>query len=132
MGINVDLTPHLEELARSKVASGQYTSVSEVVGEALHLLGEQDRRTKAKLERLRGCWGSLYSAARVSCRIAGRYPRCCAMRPRLGSPTPALGVARPPSPKSRAQCSAGALQALVASSERKGALHRHPGEPDRP
>lgn len=54
MGINVNLTPHLEELVRSKVASGQYTSVSEVVCEALRLLGEQDRCTEAKPERFRG------------------------------------------------------------------------------
>lgn len=54
MGINVNLTPQLEELVRSKVASGQYTSVSEVVCEALRLLEEQDRITGAKLERLRG------------------------------------------------------------------------------
>ncbi len=54
MGINVNLTPQLEERVRSKVASGQYTSVSEVVCEALRLLEEQDRITGAKLERLRG------------------------------------------------------------------------------
>ena len=41
MGINVNLTPQLEELVRSKVASGQYTSVSEVVCEPLRLLEEQ-------------------------------------------------------------------------------------------
>jgi antitoxin ParD1/3/4 len=54
MGMNVNLTPHLEELVRSKVASGLYTSASEVVREALRLLEVQDRLRDAKLEQLRG------------------------------------------------------------------------------
>lgn len=54
MGMNVNLTPQLEELVRSKVASGLYTSASEVVREALRLLDEQDRTKAAKLEQLRG------------------------------------------------------------------------------
>ena len=54
MGMNVNLTPQLEELVRSKVASGLYTSASEVVREALRLLDEQDRTKEAKLEQLRG------------------------------------------------------------------------------
>ncbi|MFN7309537.1 MAG: CopG family antitoxin [bacterium] len=37
LGINVDLPPGLEELVRSKVASGLYTSASEGVREALRL-----------------------------------------------------------------------------------------------
>ena len=53
MGMNVKLTPQLEELVRSKVASGLYTSAREVVCEGLRLLEEQDRLTEAKLERLR-------------------------------------------------------------------------------
>ena len=53
MGMNVNLTPQLEELVRSKVASGLYTSASEVVREALRLLEEQDRLRGAKLEQLR-------------------------------------------------------------------------------
>jgi len=53
MGMNVNLTPQLEELVRSKVASGLYTSASEVVREALRLLVEQDRLKEAKLEQLR-------------------------------------------------------------------------------
>ena len=47
MGMNVNLTPQLEELVRSKVASGMYTSASEVVREALRWyphLGEDDVR----------------------------------------------------------------------------------------
>ncbi len=54
MGMNVNLTPQLEELVRSKVASGLYTSASEVVREALRLLEEQDRLRQAKLEQLSG------------------------------------------------------------------------------
>lgn len=54
MGMNVNLTPQLEDLVRSKVASGLYTSASEVVREALRLMDEQDRLRGAKLEQLRG------------------------------------------------------------------------------
>ncbi|MCX7203569.1 MAG: type II toxin-antitoxin system ParD family antitoxin [Burkholderiales bacterium] len=53
MGMNVNLTPQLEELVRSKVASGLYTSASEVVREALRLMDEQDRLRDAKLAQLR-------------------------------------------------------------------------------
>jgi antitoxin ParD1/3/4 len=53
MGMNVNLTPQLEELVRAKVASGLYTSASEVVREALRLMEEQDRLRAAKLEQLR-------------------------------------------------------------------------------
>jgi len=53
MGMNVNLTPQLEELVRSKVASGLYTSASEVVREALRLMDEQDKLRVAKLQQLR-------------------------------------------------------------------------------
>ena len=53
MGMNVNLTPQLEELVRSKVSSGLYTSASEVVREALRLMEEQDRLRQVKLEALR-------------------------------------------------------------------------------
>ena len=53
MCMNVNLTPQLEELVRSKVASGMYTSASEVVREALRLMDERDRLRTAKLEQLR-------------------------------------------------------------------------------
>jgi antitoxin ParD1/3/4 len=53
MGMNVNLTPQLEELVRSKVASGLYTSASEVVRAALRLMEEQDRLREARLEQLR-------------------------------------------------------------------------------
>jgi antitoxin ParD1/3/4 len=51
--MNVNLTPQLEELVRAKVASGMYTSASEVVREALRLMDEQDRLRAVKLEQLR-------------------------------------------------------------------------------
>lgn len=53
MGMNVNLTPHLEELVRSKVASGLYNSASEVVRDALRLMEEQDRIKTLRLEQLR-------------------------------------------------------------------------------
>ena len=53
MGMNVNLTPQLEELVRAKVDSGMYNSASEVVREALRLMDEQDHLRQAKLEELR-------------------------------------------------------------------------------
>ena len=53
MGMNVNLTPHLEEMVRQKVTSGLYTSASEVVREALRLMDEQDHLRAAKLAQLR-------------------------------------------------------------------------------
>jgi len=52
-GMNVNLTPQLEELVREKVESGMYTSASEVVREALRLLQEQDRLKEARRGQLR-------------------------------------------------------------------------------
>lgn len=53
MGMNVNLTPQLEEMVRAKVSSGLYISASEVVREALRLMEEQDRLPQVKLEELR-------------------------------------------------------------------------------
>jgi antitoxin ParD1/3/4 len=53
MGMNVNLTPELEELVRQKVASGRYSSASEVVREALRLMEEKDKLLHAKLDQLR-------------------------------------------------------------------------------
>ena len=53
MGMNINLTPQLEELVRKKVSSGLYNSASEVVREALRLMAEQDRLKAARLEELR-------------------------------------------------------------------------------
>ena len=53
MPINVNLTPLLEEMVRQKVKSGLYTSASEVIREALRLMGEQDSLRQAKFDQLR-------------------------------------------------------------------------------
>lgn len=53
MGMNVNLTPQLEEMVRQKVNSELYSSASEVLREALRLMEEQDRLRMAKLEELR-------------------------------------------------------------------------------
>jgi antitoxin ParD1/3/4 len=53
MGMNINLTPQLEEMVRQKVTSGLYTSASEVVREALRLMDEKDRLQSAKLAQLR-------------------------------------------------------------------------------
>ena len=53
MGMNVNLTPELEELVRRKVASGRYSSASEVVREALRLMEEQDQYRAVRVEQLR-------------------------------------------------------------------------------
>jgi antitoxin ParD1/3/4 len=53
MGMNINLTPQLEEMVREKVASGLYTSASEVVREALRLMDEKDRMRAAKLDQIR-------------------------------------------------------------------------------
>jgi antitoxin ParD1/3/4 len=48
--VNVSLTPELEKLVQAKIASGRFHSPNEVVGEALHLLEQQevDRETDLK------------------------------------------------------------------------------------
>jgi len=51
--MNVNLTPQLEDMVRQKVASGLYTSASEVVREALRLMDEKDRLRAVKLDQLR-------------------------------------------------------------------------------
>lgn len=53
MGMNINLTPQLEEMVRTKVTSGLYNSASEVVREALRLMDEKDRLQTAKLNQLR-------------------------------------------------------------------------------
>jgi antitoxin ParD1/3/4 len=51
--MQITLTPKLEDLIREKVESGLYQDASEVIGEALRLLQEQDEARSLKLERLR-------------------------------------------------------------------------------
>ena len=50
---NVSLTPELEALVDSKVASGRYRSASEVVRAALRLLDERERRMERGLQTAR-------------------------------------------------------------------------------
>ncbi len=51
--MNISLTHHLEELVKSKVNSGLYSSASEVMRDALRLLDERDRLRALRLEELR-------------------------------------------------------------------------------
>ena len=53
MGMNVSLTPKLEEWVRQKVESGLYNSASEVVREALRLMEENERLRAARVNQLR-------------------------------------------------------------------------------
>ena len=53
MGMNIDLTPQLEEMLRQKVDSGLYTSAGEVVCGALRLMNEKDQLRVARLDQLR-------------------------------------------------------------------------------
>jgi antitoxin ParD1/3/4 len=56
MNISISLTPELVELIKSKVASGLYTSTSEVVREALRLLERSDHHEAQRIEALRREW----------------------------------------------------------------------------
>ena len=47
--MNVSLTRELDKFVAAKVASGRYTSASEVVREALRLMEEQDRTRASQL-----------------------------------------------------------------------------------
>jgi antitoxin ParD1/3/4 len=47
--MNVSLTPQLDKFVVKKVASGRYTSASEVVREALRLMEERDEIRTAEL-----------------------------------------------------------------------------------
>ena len=51
--MNVSLTPELEKLVASKVASGRYQSASEVVREGLRLLDDHDRLRELHLDEVR-------------------------------------------------------------------------------
>ncbi len=53
MPMNISLTPHFEDMIREKIASGSYTSASEVVREALRLLEQEDQLRSLKLQNLR-------------------------------------------------------------------------------
>lgn len=51
--VNVSLTPHLERMVKDRVASGRYSSASEIVREALRTLETRDRAREAHLQGLR-------------------------------------------------------------------------------
>jgi antitoxin ParD1/3/4 len=51
--MNISLNPHFEELVKSKVESGLYNSVSEVMREALRLLEERDQLRDLRLGELK-------------------------------------------------------------------------------
>ncbi len=53
MTLNVSLTPQLEEMVRTKVASGLYNSASEVLRDALRMLEERDQLRDMRLQALR-------------------------------------------------------------------------------
>jgi antitoxin ParD1/3/4 len=53
MTLSISLTPQLEESVRARIASGMYSSASEVVREALRLLEEYDQLHGKRLEALR-------------------------------------------------------------------------------
>jgi antitoxin ParD1/3/4 len=50
---NINLTEHLDHFVERQVASGRYSSASEIVRESLRLLEEQEQERKAKLKALR-------------------------------------------------------------------------------
>ncbi len=51
--MNISLTPHFENLVKSKVESGLYNSASEVMRDALRLLEERDSLRQMRVEELR-------------------------------------------------------------------------------
>jgi len=53
VAMNVSLTSELERFVKAKVATGMYSSVSEVIQEALRLMEERDTMRAIKLEALR-------------------------------------------------------------------------------
>ncbi|MDX2506046.1 MAG: type II toxin-antitoxin system ParD family antitoxin [Gammaproteobacteria bacterium] len=51
--MNVSLTPQLEDFVKQKVSTGMYSSVSEVIREALRLLEEKEALKAINLQALR-------------------------------------------------------------------------------
>ena len=51
--MNIHLTPELEHFVQAKVESGRYNSASEVVREALRLMGDRDELREIQLQELR-------------------------------------------------------------------------------
>jgi antitoxin ParD1/3/4 len=52
MTMNVGLSPQLEAMVKDKLASGRYTSASEVVREALRLMEQRDQLSAMRLQQL--------------------------------------------------------------------------------
>jgi antitoxin ParD1/3/4 len=52
MTMNVSLSPQLEAMVKDKLASGRYTSASEVVREALRLMEQRDQLSAMRLQQL--------------------------------------------------------------------------------
>jgi antitoxin ParD1/3/4 len=50
--VNVSLSPELEKLVQAKIESGRYSSETEVVEEALHLLEKQEMHLKELRARI--------------------------------------------------------------------------------
>lgn len=51
--MNVSLTPELEAMVHERVATGRYTSASEVVREALRTLADRDELRELRLQQAR-------------------------------------------------------------------------------
>lgn len=56
MNMNVSLTEELAKFVKTKVASGRYSSSSEVVREALRLMEKTEQQDAEKLALLRAAW----------------------------------------------------------------------------
>jgi antitoxin ParD1/3/4 len=56
MNISISLPPELIGLIKTKVASGRYSSTSEVVREALRLLERADQQETERIKLLRRAW----------------------------------------------------------------------------
>jgi antitoxin ParD1/3/4 len=62
--MNLDLTAELEQLVQDKVKSGQYSSASEVVQEALRLLQQRDEALVLRKDEVRQKIDEGWDAAR--------------------------------------------------------------------
>lgn len=51
--VTISLTPHLQDFVASRVSSGRYLSVSEVVREGLRLLEDRELQREEELAELR-------------------------------------------------------------------------------
>jgi antitoxin ParD1/3/4 len=56
MNVTVSIPDELNAFIKTKIASGRYSSTSEVMREALRLLEQADQRHAAELERLRAAY----------------------------------------------------------------------------